>query len=144
MGVACGHNAECMPVGGGTPEPGPPRREYDLRVGWAICTRHFGNREGGWEEKDTERVARSPTQQDVADVRSFSVRRRPRELSSFSTCPCAPYVPALSPFLYSLVCSSSRPFPCSPVFVFRLPSSPRCSTMRSCPSNKLYPHAAAT
>jgi hypothetical protein len=39
-------------------------------------------------------------------------------LSSISTCPCAPYVPALSPFLYSLACSSSRLSPCSPVFVF--------------------------
>ncbi|CEL51488.1 hypothetical protein RSOLAG1IB_00023 [Rhizoctonia solani AG-1 IB] len=65
-----------------TPEPGPPRREYDSRVGWAICARHRGNREGGWEEKDTERVARSVSQQDVVDVCSCLVRQRPRDLVS--------------------------------------------------------------
>jgi hypothetical protein len=75
MRMACHHNAECKPVDGGTPEPGPQRREHDSRVGRAICARHRGNRKVEWEEKATKRVARSVSQQDVVDVRSCSVKR---------------------------------------------------------------------
>jgi hypothetical protein len=64
------------------PEPGPPRREYDSRVGWAICALHCGNMEDVWGEKDTECVARPISQQDVVDVHSCSVKRWPRDLVS--------------------------------------------------------------